>query len=302
MSFLISLSSAKFRRALLVYHGLSVILPMLIVIFIVFQYVLPYLHTEQIESLRNPFSYGLLIICLITVLGFFLLSVWIKSIEDLAVEAKSKFVKDDEAEAEAEEKNEVEILQKIFSDVHNELQEKVTQLNVYSQKLLESNIKLSELSITDELTTLYNRRYFDLRLKEEVRRNRRYNHDIALIMVDVDGFKQYNDLNGHPAGDELLKDLGQLIRTSIRKSDIPSRYGGDEFAIICPECDEKEAHLIAERLSNTFAARGYSYRKEDSTVTVTVSSGIAINGEKPEEFVAQADKSLYNAKNSSKAG
>jgi diguanylate cyclase (GGDEF)-like protein len=235
-------------------------------------------------------------------LGFFLLSVWIKSIEDLIVDAKSKFSRQDEKdEEEKEEKNEIEILQKIFSDVHNELQEKVTQLNVYSQKLLESNIKLSELSITDELTTLYNRRYFDLRLNEEVRRHQKHNHNIALIMVDVDGFKQFNDLNGHPAGDELLKDLGQLIRSSIRKSDIPSRYGGDEFAIICPECDEKEANLIAKRLSETFTARGYSYTKEDSTVTVSVSSGIALNGEKPEEFVAQADKNLYEVKNSTKA-
>jgi diguanylate cyclase (GGDEF)-like protein len=281
---------------------LSVILPLLIVIFIVFQYVLPYLYTEQIERLRHAFSYGLLIICLITVLGFFLLLVWIKSIENLTVEAQSKFAGVLPEKPELKEENEVEILQKLFADVHSELQEKVDQINAYSQKLLESNIKLSELSITDDLTTLYNRRYFDLRLREEVRRQQRYKHNTALIMVDVDGFKQYNDLNGHPAGDELLKDLGQLIRNYIRKSDIPARYGGDEFAIICPERDTHEANLIAERLAQAFAARRFSYLSEKSTETATISYGIAINGQTPEEFVTQADKGLYKAKNSSKDG
>lgn len=304
MNFLFSLKSSKFRRAFLVYHSLSVILPLLIVIFIVFQYVLPCLYTDQIERLRQPFSYSLLFICLITILSFFFLSAWVKSIERLAIDAKSKFAKvmpeKIESNIESEEESEIETLHKLFVDVHEEIQEKVAQLNVYSQKLIASNIKLSELSITDELTTLYNRRYFDLRLREEVPRKLRYNCNMVLMMIDVDGFKLYNDLHGHPEGDKLLKELGQLIRNSIRGSDIPCRYGGDEFAIILPECDIEGAKLIAERLANAFTSRQFTYIKENSTNTVTISSGVSANCQNPEEFVAQADRCLYEAKTSGK--
>lgn len=300
MKFLFSLTSGKFRRAFLVYHSLSVILPLLIVIFIVFQNVIPSLYPNQIERLRQPFSYSLLFICLITVLSFSLLSIWIKSIEKLTIDAKSKFADVLPEKIELKEKSEIETLHKLFIGAHEEIQEKVAQLNIYSHKLMEANIKLSELSITDELTTLYNRRYLDQRLREEVTRHLRYNYNMVFMIIDVDNFKKYNDLNGHQAGDKLLKRLGQLIRSSTRNSDIPCRYGGDEFAIILPECDIEDAERIAERLVSAFTSRKFTYNRERPMDTVTLSCGLSTNCKNPEEFVALADRCLYEAKTSDK--
>ena len=121
MKFLFSLTSSKFRRAFQVYHSLSAILPLLIVIFVVFQYVLPCLNPDQIERLRQPFSYSLLLISLITILGFFFLSIWVKSIETLTVDAKSKFAEvipeKFESNIESKEQNEIKTLHKLFADV-----------------------------------------------------------------------------------------------------------------------------------------------------------------------------------------
>ena len=161
--------------------------------------------------------------------------------------------------------------------------------------IVRENRMLRELSVTDTLTGLYNRRFFLDRLQVEMERVRRTEKPCALIMIDLDGFKQVNDTQGHQAGDELLQRVGELIKTSVRAVDLPVRYGGDEFAVILPEAGAQAALKMAERIRNRFL--------EDQLVSaagVTGSFGLAsyyhYQFESLEELVERADKALYHSK------
>ncbi|OGO01475.1 MAG: hypothetical protein A2Y72_04945 [Chloroflexi bacterium RBG_13_53_26] len=146
----------------------------------------------------------------------------------------------------------------------------------------------------DELTGLFNRRHFDERLKEEITRHARYGGTFSLLMLDLDSFKVYNDIFGHPAGDDLLREVGDLIKHSIRTSDQAFRYGGDEFAIILPHIDVEGAYHVAERVRQSIA-----HRMQESSTGVTSSLGLAncpANGVTPADLVTVADTALYYAK------
>jgi two-component system cell cycle response regulator len=149
--------------------------------------------------------------------------------------------------------------------------------------------ELSRLSITDALTGLYNQRHFYARLKEEMIRSERQRHRLALILIDLDNFKQYNDTYGHLAGDEVLRNVGQLVNKSIRVGvDSGYRYGGDEFAIILIDADLGVAREIGKRIQETFNER----------MNLGASMGYAIfsDGMSAEDLVAEADRGLYEAK------
>jgi len=296
MKSLFSLGSEKFRKTFLAFYSMSVLFPILILIFIVFQHVYPQLDTNQIESLSQTFVYGMAAMLAIPLLSFFLMFGWIQFIETLTKEVRTKSAEILEEKVDLDEENEMMTLQTVFNSLQRELQDKVTQLNDYSQKLLASNMKLSELAIKDELTSLHNRRHFDLRLMEEFSRARRYDRDLALIMIDIDGFKEYNDSFGHPAGDKLLRDMGSLIKNSIRNSDVPFRYGGDEFAILCPECSLECAESVAIKLTDFVAGHTFDFGAGTSSRKITISCGVAAYSQSKEDLVAEADKCLYQAK------
>ena len=117
------------------------------------------------------------------------------------------------------------------------------------KKIISAGVEVyKNLTITDGLTNLYNRRYFDDSLSKEMARSTRHDNSFSLIMLDVDNFKNYNDTYGHPEGDEVLKDIGSIIKSSIRKIDVPCRYGGEEFAVILPETTKDNAVILAERI------------------------------------------------------
>ncbi len=289
----------------MVFFLLSSLLPLIILLYITFQYVLPLLDPGQIERLRGWFTGGILTMLLFPLLGFVMMSQWMISLESLTREVKEKSVEVLEERLDdtinITEENEILSLQCMFSGLYNELQEKMGQLDDYSKKLIETNQKLSELSITDELTTLYNRRYFDIRLKEEMNRADRYSHDLSIIMVDVDDFKTYNDTFGHMIGDIVLRELGMLIHKGIRQSDIAFRYGGDEFAILLPESNEQMAAAVAGRLIVTLEKHSFATAKKLTTGQVTISCGVAAYTNNSHDFVTQADKLLLRAKNEGKA-
>jgi diguanylate cyclase (GGDEF)-like protein len=152
-----------------------------------------------------------------------------------------------------------------------------------------------ELSLTDALTAIHNRRYFEIMLQKEVDRSQRYSRDLAVIMADIDRFKQYNDAFGHPAGDRALQEVAQCITQGARRGlDVVTRYGGEEFAIILPETDTEGAKIVAEKIRVEMAASGAYLR------TTTISLGIAsLRGDRlqPQLLVDQADRALYQAKN-----
>ena len=161
--------------------------------------------------------------------------------------------------------------------------------------ITERNLRkeLSRLSITDSLTGLFNQRHFYTRLYEEVKRANRQNHPLALLLLDLDNFKTYNDTHGHLAGDEALRGVGQVINKWIREGvDSGYRYGGDEFAVILIDADLKISREIGRRIQGSF--------KENEGTTVSIGYAIFSDGMEPEEFVSKADKDLYEAKSRSR--
>ena len=151
----------------------------------------------------------------------------------------------------------------------------------------------AQLSITDPLTGLLNRRYIEERLTEEINRSDRTGEPVSFMMLDVDEFKSYNDRYGHPAGDEALEMIGQVLRENLRGADVAARYGGEEFSVLLPETNTEEAQAIAERIRKHVEDTKFPKRR------VTVSIGIAsLGGELTEvkALVKAADDALYRAK------
>ena len=155
-------------------------------------------------------------------------------------------------------------------------------------------------SITDSLTGLKNRRYFDQRLSEEIAQSKRYRLSLSLLLIDVDHFKRVNDTYGHQIGDEVLKNLSTVIVEMVRESDVVVRYGGEEIAIIAPKTNKAEAILLAERLRNIVQKSPLaSIDARQEIVQITISIGVSmlnlVTMDK-DALVEEADKALYEAK------
>jgi two-component system cell cycle response regulator len=157
--------------------------------------------------------------------------------------------------------------------------------------------RLRELTITDDLTKLYNMRHFYAQLQLEMDRALRYESSLSLLLLDVDRFKQYNDTYGHLEGDQVLIKLADVIRQCLRKSDTAYRYGGDEFIVVLPETKANKAQKVAERIMVLFAA-ACSYRVQDSGINTTLSAGVVEYrpGEDLSGFIERADQAMYRAK------
>ncbi len=156
--------------------------------------------------------------------------------------------------------------------------------------------QLQRQAITDELTGLFNRRYFENRLTEEIVRYSRYGKPFSVLFLDMDNFKNYNDGYGHRAGDSLLREISQIIKKVVRKIDLCFRYGGDEFAIISPETTAEEAYEVAERVRTKIASE-----MEIKKIVLTVSLGVACfpaDGATGEGILRAADTALFYAKQS----
>ena len=162
------------------------------------------------------------------------------------------------------------------------------------RQLTEANARLEELSQRDPLTQLYNRRYFVQRVEQELERVRR-GQKMALLMLDLDGFKHINDQQGHLIGDELLRRIAHAIGDSTRAIDVAGRFGGDEFVIILPDTEQPEAVVVAERLIATVRRIGTEF---DPARPVTVSVGIALARAQDDTVILlnTADESAYRAK------
>ena len=161
------------------------------------------------------------------------------------------------------------------------------------------NARLFRLATVDGLTGLYVRRYFDIRLKEEVARIKRHGGVVSILITDIDHFKLVNDRYGHQQGDMVLRELAQLFQQLVRQDiDIVCRYGGEEFVIIMPGTGSEGAALLGERLRNT--CQNYPFSGQDIPLSVTISGGIAsMTGEDDftvRNFIKTADDNLYQAK------
>ncbi len=159
---------------------------------------------------------------------------------------------------------------------------------------------VKNLSLTDAMTNLNNYRYFEDRLKEEINRGRRNNTPVSLIMIDIDHFKNYNDTLGHQAGDEALRNLGWILKNTVRDEDIVNRYGGEEFCIILPGIEKDVIQVLGERLR--VKIEEYPFYKENVQPggRITVSLGGSCfdsDADNFEDLVYKADQALYKSKN-----
>ena len=161
--------------------------------------------------------------------------------------------------------------------------------------------KMAEMSTRDELTGLYNRRYFMEVFDRETASAQRYDTELVLCMMDLDHFKKINDTHGHPAGDEVLKEITYLLRKTVRKSDVACRYGGEEFAVILPNTDIEHATIFCERFRKEVEKHVVQYN--GSNLRITISSGVAqfsdsVNDSEKsfDALIKKADHALYLAK------
>ena len=165
-------------------------------------------------------------------------------------------------------------------------------------ELDEANKRLKKLSITDGLTGLFNHRHIHQLLHEEWQRTQRTGEPLAVVMLDLDKFKQVNDTYGHPTGDVILYETAQILGETAREIDMVGRYGGEEFIAILPNSDENAAAQFAERVRHTVET--HVFRDEDTEVRMTMSCGLAAfpdeAADAPEELLKRADEALYAAK------
>jgi diguanylate cyclase (GGDEF)-like protein len=162
--------------------------------------------------------------------------------------------------------------------------------------------KVQKLSVTDDLTGLFNRRYLMENLEREFRRAERYGNDLALIMIDIDYFKRFNDVHGHLAGDDLLRVFADRLRLAARRTDIVARYGGEEFMILMPDTNLEMAIHLAERLRQDIEVFPFEKRETQPLGRVTVSIGCAefqkLTVSDVDCLIHMADQCLYHAKSS----
>ncbi len=176
---------------------------------------------------------------------------------------------------------------------------------IKNPKIIEIQIfqKTQQETFVDELTQLYNYRYFARALKAEVLRSHRYNAPLSLVVCDVDDFKFYNDVNGHFAGNSALNKLAVIIKKSVRDVDIATRYGGEEFALILPETNKEGAYVISERIRKSVERGKFSKGKLQPLKRFSISGGVAtldVDADTAEELIKKADQALYIAKSRGK--
>jgi len=179
------------------------------------------------------------------------------------------------------------------------VQERTLELHITLQELEDANSELEKKNTLDELTGLFNRRFYDQKILAEYRRSKRNRTPLSLIIIDIDHFKEVNDNYGHLAGDQCLAWLSNHLKQSLkRSSDMAFRYGGEEFCLILPDTDEKGAMALAEALRKNIEKQACVCNS--TQISLTISSGICTyiqqDDVQPEQIFTRADEALYEAK------
>jgi len=185
-------------------------------------------------------------------------------------------------------------LGRAFDEVIRERQE----AQVQASKMEGLNLRLEAMSVTDDLTGMYTRRYFFDRCEEYLRAARRHGLPLSLMMIDIDHFKRVNDEFGHQMGDKVLREVASLVHGALRASDICARYGGEEFVILLPYTEEGEALTLAHRLLETVSCHLFPVREDIGRITISVGLS-CLDMDHPvgvEALISRADGALYRAK------
>jgi len=291
----------RIKRKVMIGLVLSSVVPILVLTFVVLVLVLPALRPG------DTLKFGVLqVLLLFTVLGM-LAGAWI--IWDLGrIVARLGALMASEGPLSSLDRRQDEAgtLLMSFHRMMSTIAQQATEINTYTTRLdaaykeLEStNARLKETSFKDEVTGLYNRRFFSLRLEEELSRYRRFNHPVSVVLLDLDNFKSINDEFGHPTGDDTLREVSQILMKHSRGINVVSRYGGDEFAVLLVETSKAGARLYADRIREVVAKYPFSHGK-----VITASFGVASlpddEAGTAEDLFRAADDALYLAKRAGK--
>jgi diguanylate cyclase (GGDEF)-like protein len=289
------------RHKVLLALALSTVVPLLVLVYISQAYVLP---GGAPETAVHGHALPVLLISTAVAMGAGAYVIW-----DLgrAVAAMAAMLGDEGRLAALEHrKDEVGTLMESFTGMLATIEQQAAEISGFAARLdasyreLESaNTRLKETSFKDDVTGLYNRRFFSIRLEEEMQRHRRFNHPVSVVLVDLDGFKAVNDDMGHAVGDDTLRDIAQILMKHSRGINVVARYGGDEFAVLLVETSLAGARLYADRLRQVVATFPFAHGKR-----ITASFGIASLPDDEvttaEELVRTADEALYAAKRGGK--
>jgi diguanylate cyclase (GGDEF)-like protein len=287
----------RIKSKVLVALVLSSVVPILVLAFVVLVLLLPTLGPG--EALK----FGVLQMLIVFTLIGMLAGAWI--IWDLGrIVARMGALMASEGALSGFERRQDEVgtLMTSFNKMLLTIEQQAAEINTFATRLdaaykeLEStNARLKETSFKDEVTGLYNRRFFSLRLEEELSRYRRFNHPVSVVMLDLDGFKAVNDEFGHTIGDATLREIAQILMKHSRGINVVSRYGGDEFAVLLVETSKAGARLYADRIREVVSKYPFSHGK-----VVTASFGVASlpddEAGTAEDLFRAADEALYTAK------
>jgi diguanylate cyclase (GGDEF)-like protein len=292
----------RIKKRILVALTLASVVPVLVLAFVVLVLILPTLGPGEWVKFG-----GLQLLVLFTIIGMVAGGYIIWGFGRTMARIASGMARDIAALPGAERKrDDTGTLITSFNKLLATIEQQALEINTYATRLdaaykeLEStNARLKETSFKDEVTGLYNRRFFSLRLEEELSRYRRFNHPVSVVLLDLDGFKAVNDEYGHTVGDETLREVAQILMKHSRGINVVSRYGGDEFAVLLVETSKAGARLYADRIREVVAKYPFSHGK-----VITASFGVASlpddEAGTAEDLFRAADEALYTAKRAGK--
>jgi diguanylate cyclase (GGDEF)-like protein len=291
----------RIRNKVLVALTLSSVVPILVLAFVVMVLVFPTLGPGETVKFG-----GLQLLVLFTLVGMLAGAYVIWDMGRIIARMGSLMASETPVPGLERRRDEVGTLMSSFNKMLLTIEQQAAEINTFATRLdaaykeLEStNARLKETSFKDEVTGLYNRRFFTLRLEEELSRYRRFNHPVSVALLDLDGFKAVNDEFGHSVGDDTLREVAQILMKHSRGINVVSRYGGDEFAVLLVETSKAGARLYADRIREVVAKHPFSHGK-----VVTASFGVASlpddeTGTADDLFRA-SDDALYAAKRAGK--
>jgi diguanylate cyclase (GGDEF)-like protein len=291
----------RIKSKVLVALALSSVLPILVLAFVVLVLLIPTLGPG--ETLK----FGLLqMLVLFTVIGMVAGAWVIWDLGRIMARMGSLMASEGALSGFERRQDEVGTLMTSFNKMLVTIEQQAAEINTFATRLdaaykeLEStNARLKETSFKDEVTGLYNRRFFSLRLEEELSRYRRFNHPVSVVLLDLDGFKAVNDDFGHTVGDETLREIAQILMKHSRGINVVSRYGGDEFAVLLVETSKAGARLYADRIREVVSKYPFSHGR-----VITASFGVASlpddEAGTAEDLFRSADEALYAAKRAGK--
>jgi diguanylate cyclase (GGDEF)-like protein len=297
----IAVAGRRLRRKVLTALGLSAGVPLMVLGYVAFVHVVPQLPpgdgTHLLAFLTLLFATGLGIAA-----GGWI--IW--DIGHSIARVASMLAEEGRLARLEPRRDEVGTLMSTVGKMLETIEQQASEINSFAgrldaayKELENTHTRLKETSFKDEVTGLYNRRFFSIRLEEEMQRHRRFNHPVSVVLMDLDGFKAVNDELGHTVGDETLRDIAQILVKHSRGINVVARWGGDEFAVLLVETSRGGARLYADRIRQVVSSYPFSHSKR-----LTASFGIASlpddDVSTSEDLLRTSDEALYAAKRSGK--